>query len=166
MAVFFASDVRGNQWVYNLFLLLEATVLMSLVRVVGRSALLARIALGCLVAIALMWMWEVKLEDGFFVWVNNTFVLAALFYIVLYTIALVSLADTVLAPLWRAPEFWLSLSVVVFFGSMIPYNGVLNHLWRTDRSLAASLYSINEVLLCVRYGFVGVACFLYTRAEP
>jgi hypothetical protein len=61
----------------------------------------------------------------------------------------------------KAPEFWLSISHVVFFSCTIPVHGLYNYLVDTSPDTLEKLYSIVNVLNHIRYPLVALALYLY-----
>lgn len=94
-----------------------------------------------------------------FVLVEGVVVISMLMTIVLLA-ALWSLANASDEPLYRVPEFWLFMGLLLYFGGMVPYIGMIRFLFQQNAAVAEKL-SIVMPLLCIsRYTLVSAACFM------
>ena len=86
---------------------------------------------------------------------------------ILLSIALVTslwhLARTSDVALYRVPEFWLFMGMLIYFGGMVPVIGMIRFVFRMDADLAARLYMIVPWLCIVRYLATAFACMLQVR---
>lgn len=154
---------RANSIVYNCCAPVEFLVLLYLVRRFRPHwgmALGAAAVAGCLAMVV----------DGFFqdpmafVLVEGVLVISSLMSIVLLA-ALWSLATRSETPLYRVPEFWLFMGMLLYFGGMVPYIGMVRFLFRLN-PVVAEQFSMLMPLLCIgRYALAGAACIMqYKRS--
>lgn len=82
---------------------------------------------------------------------GTTYMIGSLFTVSAFSFLLLQLAMATEERIVRIPEFWIWLSLVVFFGGSLPITGLLNVLNHGDHSLASALYVINDILFGLRY---------------
>ncbi|MCD6062824.1 MAG: hypothetical protein K0R82_735 [Flavipsychrobacter sp.] len=63
------------------------------------------------------------------------------------------------------PVFWLALSVLIFFGGIVPYYSMFNYLYQTNPVLLKKLFIITQVLNHLRYPIVAVSLLLAGRQQ-
>lgn len=150
-----------NSIVYNLCVPLEFLLLLFLIqrfRQQWRGLLIVAAVIGCLA----------MLVDGYvqdprvFVLVEGILVISAIMSIVLLW-ALWSLANTIGDPLQKVPEFWLFMGLLIYFGGLVPYIGMIRYVFRHDASLAEQLAVVMPLLCIGRYAFTTAACLMQTR---
>lgn len=67
---------------------------------------------------------------------------------------LLALSDRELTPVYRLPWFWISFAFVVFYGTTLPLNGLLEFLTEHDVELASRLYVINDIPFFLFYAIM------------
>jgi hypothetical protein len=64
-----------------------------------------------------------------------------------------------------SPEFWLSFSLILFFGCSIPLYGVYNYLYETNPLMLKQLFNIIKTLNFIRYPLIALAFYLYAHQQ-
>ncbi len=149
---------RANSIVYNCAAPLEFLLLLWLIRRFrprwGRGLGVAAVV-GCLAMLV-----DGNLQDPMaFVLVEGVLVISTLMTIVLLA-ALWSLARRSDTPLMRTPEFWLFMGLLLYFGGMVPYIGMIRFLFQQNAAVAEKLFMVMPVLCIVRYALVTIACVI------
>lgn len=161
MAVLVHHLVTLNSIVYNLCVPLEFLLLLWLVlrfRPQWRAPLILAAVLGCLAMLVVG-----CLQDPMqFVLVEGILMISAIMTIVLLA-ALWSLANTSEEPLRKVPEFWLFMGLLIYFGGMVPFIGMVRFVFHQDAVLAAKLTIVMSLLGISRYGFITAACLMQAR---
>ncbi len=147
---------RGtNQWIYNIYIPLDFLLLALLATPSFKPRL--RRMLTVTSAVLCAGALTIAFTDPGRIFINDIFLFGALLSVLLLTVSLFTHATKSDGPLFREPFFWLMMGQLVYFGGMLPYNGLLNYLMVRDAPLAERLSFINPLLATVRYGSMGVA---------
>ncbi|MBL7939861.1 MAG: hypothetical protein JNL43_10915 [Flavobacteriales bacterium] len=104
------------------------------------------------------------------IWGQNKFVIYSLmagaFWLVgLYLLRLWELVNTWSGDLRNAPQFWLCLVVLLYFGAAAPLIGTVNYFNGVDPPLAKRLYFGVRVLCVIKFILMGITC-LRMRPTP
>lgn len=160
-AVLVSHFAMLNSIVYNLCVPLEFLLLLWLVhrfRPRWRGRLIAAAVLGCLAMLVAGF-----LQDPMqFILVEPILVISGIMTIVLLA-ALWSLANTSEVPLQKVPEFWLFTGLLIYFGGMVPFIGMVRFVFHQDAVLASKLAIVMPLLGISRYGFITAACLMQAR---
>lgn len=153
----------ANSIVYNCCTPLEFFLLLWLIhrfRPHWGMALGVAAVIGCIAMVV----------DGFFqnpmdfVLVEGVLVISALLSIILLA-ALWSVATRSDIPLYRVPEFWLFMGMLLYFGGMVPYIGMIRFLFQRNPVLAEQVAVLMPLLCIGRYALTGAACIMqYKRS--
>ena len=153
--------MRSNSVVYNLCVPLEFLLVLWLIhrfRPHWRTVLVVAAVVGCL---GMLTAGSIQ-DPTVFLLVEGVLVLSAIMAILLLA-ALWSLASTSQQPLQKVPEFWLFMGLLVYFGGMVPYIGMIRFVFRQDAGLAEKLALIMPLLCIGRYAFIAGACVMQER---
>ncbi len=154
---------RANSIVYNCCAPVEFLLLLYLIHRVrphwGMALGIAAV-IGCIAMVV----------DGFFqdplafVLVEGVLVISALMSIILLA-ALWSVATRSDVSLYRVPEFWLFMGMLLYFGGMVPYIGMIRFLFQRNPVLAEQVAVLMPLLCIGRYALTGAACIMqYKRS--
>jgi len=150
-----------NVVVYNIYVAVEFTILMDLVRLIRprwRTVLLVITAAGLasLVysAIATGPTRRLATEGLLVIGVLSSGVFLCL---------LVDMARAVAVPLWQVPAFWLFTGALLYFGGTVPILGAWLSMTLLDKDLANTMYVIVRTLAIVRYLLAAIACWMEFR---
>jgi len=147
----------NNLWIFNWYLLCE----MWLAGLAGKSLIsnkiIKRIIPYLLIALTVLWAVNIYVEGmvNFANWcfIGSSIILVAIYIVVLFETALFKSQN-----IFSQPAFWLSLSIVLFFGCDLPYFGLRNYLISHNlNSLELKLYIINSVLNFIRYPLIAIS---------
>ena len=72
-------------------------------------------------------------------------------------VVLWDLARTSDEVLWRLPRFWLFMGMLIYFGGMVPFMGMLRFLYTEDPQLSRLLYQIITFVALLKYLFASWA---------
>lgn len=152
----------NNAPAYNTFAWVEFLLLLLLVRDQRprwRSAIGAVAIIGTL-AMALAWYTAGTLQVMFIeAIVVCSFLLALLVGGVLWT-----MANTSAEPLYRVPQFWLFMGLLLYFAALPPV--VMLARTVTNSTMATTLWTIMPVLCSLRYLLTAYATLRMHRALP
>lgn len=145
-----------NAIMYNLYVMIEFSIMLSLVRLIRprwRTVLWLVGVLGiCAMVVALSRVGatrELALEGILVIGFLSSAV---------YLWLLVHLAGDSQERLDRTPSFWIFIGALVYFGGMIPIIGTWRYIGDLDIELSKALYWIVIVLAIIRYSCSIVAC--------
>ncbi|MBK7384836.1 MAG: hypothetical protein IPI81_16110 [Flavobacteriales bacterium] len=151
-----------NSVLYNFYIPLEFALLCAFAAFSFRSRLVHAVLLLVVVCYGVVLFLE--LRQGTPIIFTKSLLLAYATLTITFSVLLVRLAGSTEVRLWKDQRFWVYLSIVVFTGAVIPYVGLMNHLYTSDPALAKSLFGIIEVLFFLRYGMVWLAGALLPRS--
>lgn len=158
-ALYWSMHAWKNHWIYNVYFCLEFTLLVGLARGQGSRLVVVLAGLAYL-AVQMIEAWS---GAGYRQFCNHVYMAGAFVLTALYLQRGYALAAKSDVPIQSVPMTWVYLSIVVWFGASIPFNGLLNYLVVHDLALAERLYPINEVLALVRYGLVVVGALVVLK---
>lgn len=149
----------ANLWLYNIYLPIEMVLLLS-IAVHGWSSLMKwTITGGVVIGYVICYLQDISagpiLQASLASW---SVLFTSLVFAPLYTYRLFRLAQLEERKLWNVPEFWLYLSILFYFGGLVPYIGLYNYLVENDRPVMDDLSVIISTLCFLRYALTGVAC--------
>jgi len=153
---------QNNLWVFNFFYLLPELWLTGMAaRELTTNSKLKK-ATPYLLGLG-TFVWGINIT----VYGINIFANWALIYIgvtlcIIYMNVLIKNSWSEQSPFLQ-PEFWLSLSVILFFSCNIPYYGMFNFLSYESPVLLRKLFYINKGLNFIRYPLIALSFYLYAR---
>jgi hypothetical protein len=143
----------NNQWMYNVYLVVEFTTLCAMILCLApdRNRALVRTVVGGVVyAVAVVV--NVRSNGSVRVFASQALLVGGLVLALLALVVMYRLADTSTVRLARLPAFWMLLSVMLYFLCIIPVFGLHNHFAARNPQLARLIYPMNDVLFMLRYG--------------
>ncbi len=146
-----------NAWVFNIYNLSDLILTGTVAGLLLGKVKYASIAYYLVAIMCIFWSIEVyvygihHLASLFFT--GSCIVLALLYIWLLYSKLLFT------KKILKEPVFWLSISVILYFGCCLPYFGLYNYLIAHEYVIAKKLMNINRVLNFLRYPLIGV-CFI------
>lgn len=148
-----------NAFIYNIYLLLELLFLS-----VGGAHFISRLyrkyVYAGLGVVTVFWIFNV-IVGSFFELFNWLFVGSSILLVVLYSIVLFQQVVFKKIKIKLQPVFYLCLSVIFYFTSVVPLFGLINYLMKSNMLYANKLYYINLSLAVLRYALVAIAFYLY-----
>ncbi len=146
---------KHNLWIFNLYNLSD----LVLTGWCGRL-LLNRYKYSYVVtyflAFLIVW-WVIEIYDfGIHHFASMFFTLSCIVLVCVYVVVLFS-NSMFTKKIFREPAFWLSVSVILYFGCCLPYFGLYNYLIAEQAAMAKKLMMINRVLNFLRYPLIGIA---------
>ncbi|MBS1582827.1 MAG: hypothetical protein JST66_11560 [Bacteroidetes bacterium] len=155
-----------NRFVYNAYVLLEFIVLFCFaVQAIGPRAKLL-LMIGGTVGYTVLWV-RGSYPQGYdpTAFSTGTFIAGAFILFLCHTRLLFMLALRSEQPLAGDPRFWYLLSIVLYFGCIIPNAGLMTYLEAHESTIASDLITINAALAVLRYGAV-MAALIISRPQP
>jgi len=150
-----ATRMQGinNQWIYNLYLVVEFTTLCAMILCLApdRNRARVRTVVG-VVVYAVAVVVNVRSNGSVRVFATQALLVGGLVLALLALVVMYRLADTSTVRLARLPAFWMLLSVMLYFLCIIPVFGLYNYFAVRNEQLARVIYSMNDVLFVLRYG--------------
>lgn len=146
-----------NVLLYDLYIAVEFTMLMDLVRLLRPGwTVVLRIAL----AIGLLTVAYGTWQNGWsgFAW-EGIFTIGVLCSAVFLWL-LVDLARTSTEPLWRLPVFWLFTGLLLYFSGIVPFIGAAKILHTLDRQQYRTMHLIVTALAMVRFVCTALSCHM------
>lgn len=151
---------QSNLWVFNIFYLLEHWMLALAGFCFLRKIWASRIIIPLLLFITLVWVWGVY-TSGIFVFYTS-FGLAH--HIILVLIYLAVLYYSIVfrrVKLRKHPQLWISLSVIIFYGCELPFQGMFTYLAEHHPEILKALFHpIVWTLNFIRYPMTAYALYL------
>lgn len=153
---------QNNLWIFNIYALIELCLLTYIGIQLSDSHLLKKLYIPIVLLFTAYWGLFICLQ-GIHV-MPVTFILTiAFFFILLYAYILLSNLVFKKNKIISQPLFLLSVSIIIYYASIIPLFGLFNSLIEGDIGLAEKLYDINRVANSLRYVLVGLVFYLYAR---
>lgn len=152
----------SNAWMYNLYALVEAILLIRVYRLLSTKEYSAKLSLIASSIVLATWLIVIAI-NGFFVFISGYFIATSLLMIALYILIIIDNSIFRNNKLFAQPLFLFSIAVIIYFGSIIPLFGMLNHLVEVDKRLANNLFDINVFAAALRYALTGTALYLHGR---
>lgn len=152
---------KNNLWIFNLYLLFETWLngLAGIALLENKS--IKRVIRYTLFLLTVVWIVNVY-SNGMQIFANWCFIASAIVTIVIFMFVLFNNAFT-RQNIFIKPEFWLSLSIILFFGCDLPYFGLRNYLLKHFINVEEQLYYVNYVLNFLRYPLIAICFFLCRR---
>jgi hypothetical protein len=163
------NALKNNQWMFNVYILTEAILLLSAGYVYFSSKRTRFLLHGGFALFLVVFGRQVFFGDSDMSLSMRQFANQAAMFegILVVTVYLLILRHCFLQPgfRWRtSPEFWLCLGLTIYFGCNIPYMGMIHSLHAYSSHLNELLFHfITDVLGNVRYLFLSIAFFLLYR---
>jgi hypothetical protein len=152
-----------NLWLFNIYWFVELWLLSIPGLMLQHNYRMKRLAPGLLIGNSILWIW------GFYKgqMCDNLIVQQCINGIILVAIYFVLLVETMMhtTRVLRSPEFWLSVSTILFFAISTPLHGLMNYLIDTDPVALKKLFKIVMVLNDIRYPLVALALYLYASQQ-
>lgn len=155
---------RNNIWVFNIYLLVEVWLIGLAGRLLLRNKLIQKFVLPVLILATLIWCSNIYFS-GMADFANWCFVASSLILIVLYFIVLFDNALFSSQKIITQPVFWLSFSIIIFFGCDLPYFGIRNYLVNKHSDIELKVDYINYILNFIRYPLVAISFILCTYKQ-
>lgn len=148
-----------NIWVFNLYWIAELWLLGIAGVMLSPNYRVKRMIPWLLIGNSILWL-SCLYRQGICTNPTTPQCISCIILVILYFSLLI---DTMLrtANVLRAPEFWLSISTILFFSCAIPIQGLYNYLIENGPGTLEKLYKIIGVMNQVRYPLVGLALYLY-----
>lgn len=144
-----------NAWVFNIYNLIDL-----LLTGIAAQLLLRKykyIIYGFIVFGFIIWGIEVY-KYGILHLANIFFIFSCILLVCVYLFVLLN-QSLFTKRIFTEPAFWLSISVILYFGCCLPYFGLYNYLINEQYAIAKKLVIINRVFNFIRYPFIAV-CFI------
>lgn len=152
---------QGNGWLFNFYALIEIAFLMLSAILFFKSRLLKRLTFIALLIMVMIWI--ANMLADYTVFFSAYLILCSLAMVVLYVTVLLENLIFKSKKITLQPLFLISISIIIYYASIIPLFGAWNHLQKSDPSIAKGLYYINEVANVMRYILVAIAFYLYGK---
>lgn len=155
-----------NVWLFNSYLFVGELLLMGIpaIGLINKKAL-KYFGSGLLFISTILWVTSL-LQKGlnYFSPVAVISIYASL--LIMYFVILFDCTFSSGEKLFTKPNFWLSLSVIIFFCCNIPNYGMYNYLYQNHPALQKSLFNITLILDFIRYPLTGYSFYLLGKQKP
>jgi hypothetical protein len=153
---------EDNQWVFNLNILIETSLLLMAASKWQGSRNFKQIALyAFLFFIAAFTI--LTFRSGFLIFNSYAYALESLVIIFIYLLILKQSYYDFSESHERKYERWICIGLILFFGCSLPYFSLFNFFNIYYPNLSKSLYFITEVLANLRYLMLGVGFWLIRK---
>jgi hypothetical protein len=149
----------SNQWVFNIYMLLETLLLSSAAYFFMNEDSMRRLAKYLLFFFIGFWPLCLYLYT-FFQFFSAYYVSYSFFLILLYTYVLTNYALFTKKKLLGNPLFIICISVIMMFAGTIPYFGTLKHVVENDVDVALLFFYVIITINLIRYSLVTIAFYL------
>lgn len=152
----------NNIWIFNWYLLFEMWLNGLAAKFLLRNKTLQKSILYTLGFLTALWILNVGIE-GMTVFANWCFIATSIVFVIIYIFVLFDKTLFAAQSIFLQPSFWLSMSIILFYGCDLPYFGLRNYLIVRYFDIANKLYYVNYVLNFIRYPLIAIAFILYGR---
>jgi hypothetical protein len=157
-----ALHIRNNHWVFNVYIVLECTLLLWAALLHFHNRLVARIAIIGYFLFICIFVWQM-LEGGLFNFAHHAACMEGLLLVFVYLFLLYKLFAVEVAG-DTLPAKWLCIGIVTYFGCTIPYLSMLYYLQHISPRLNFTMHdSIIVGAENLRYLCTTVCFFLVMR---
>ncbi len=152
-----------NLWLMNIHLIIETGLLLAAAWFVlpkaFRTWLLAGAFLFFLAVLGIQ-IWK----QGFDEYLNYGDVAACLAITLIFSILLYTFGQQTRVRLWKSPEKWACLGILMYFACSVPYVSMMNYLQTESPAVNTFLYYlISGVLANIRYLLLALAFWVLYR---
>ena len=154
-----------NQWFLNVHLFLETGLLLAAAWFVvptlfGRPLIVGAFMLFSVVFVLQAWTESIR------IYLNYADVTACLVLTIVYSMVLYTFSQRSKQPLWRSPEKWACLGILLYFACSVPYVSIMNYLQEHHPTVNTFLYYlISGVLANLRYLLLALAFLMIYRTS-
>lgn len=158
-----AAYKANNMWVFNIYVIIEFWLLLM----AGRGFIASRsVKTGIVYSIILIsFIWTVEVFfQGFKKWPTKTVTIGCILIMIVYFKALFDQVLFSKMPPYKLSIFWLSLSLILFYGCVLPFMALYNFfsVYYAEISRVLQDYMINIVNF-LRYPMMGIAFYLHAQ---
>jgi len=159
------SSRYNNLWIFNIYLLGEFWLNGLAGRILINNKTIKKVVLFLLVALTILWSINIYME-GMVSFANWCFIAASIIQIAIYFVVLFDAALFKSQSIFVQPTFWLSISVLLFFGCDLPYFGLRNYLiGHKLNGIEHKLHTINTILSLIRYPLIAISFVLCSYSD-
>lgn len=151
-----------NAWLFNIYALIETILLFWMFSAFSEHPKAKQFSAGVVVLMIIAWLFAI-FSNGILLFSNWYVIAESLLAVIAFTFLLISNSVFSKSQLFTQPLFLLCIAIIIYYASVIPLFGVLNHLVEVDRELANNLFYINKAAAGVRYVLIGTALYLHGR---
>lgn len=158
-----------NHWVYNVYAPLEFLLIGGLFLAVEGDRRSVRLRLGiCTLLFFAGFLIDLVSKGTVQVFASNAVIFGGALIALNTGIALIHCSRTSPVPLYRLPEFWALIGLLMYFLCFLPVFGLYNHLVERNPALAMRVYGINMLLYILRYALAATSLVMLRihRARP
>jgi hypothetical protein len=157
---------RNNMPVYNMYRLFEFMGYAFYYRQIIQNKVVQKIIRWFLVLYPLYWFITVFLIFNISTWTSYLPVVGSPFTILFSVVFCYELfISPDLVDFRKCPELWIALGLIIYYTCDLPYEGMLNFLWRNYKLLAKQVVTILDILNIIMYAIITYAflCRMNTR---
>ena len=154
---------NNNLWFFNLYWLFELWIVGYAAMNIVSHTRVKTVILSLLVITSIIWAANVYNQS---LQLYATWGISAI-CITLVVVYFIVLFNNLFATqrIISDPIFWLSISVVLFFGCLLPYYGLFNYLYEKSPETLNRFFDITIALDFIRYPIIALAFYLYGRQQ-
>ncbi len=153
----------NNQWVYNVYILGETTLLLVAATVFLKRSWATVLGLAGL-SIALLSFAYHLASSGFGHFANTTQIVSGMIVLTTYILMIRHLTRTPDFEMKTSPEMWLILGICLYFACTVPFLGLIHYLYSRWPETTETLFNfIINVLGNIRYLLAALSFWLLFR---
>lgn len=151
---------QHNLWVFNIYDFIFEVWLMSIAGYMLNKKLKRSYIISGIVLVSFIWLYGVYL-DGIRVFYTPYLLAKSVLLVFVYLLVLYHIAFSRQGKLRRQPAFWLSISMILFYGGNMPYYGFFNYLNEHNPDVMSELFHVIVYTLnFIRYPMAAYALYL------
>ncbi|MNU74585.1 hypothetical protein D3C71_640910 [compost metagenome] len=152
-----------NRWLMNIHLLIETGLLLTAAWFVLPKALRTFMTTGAFLFFLTVFIIQVW-KQGFDGYLNYADVAACIVITLVFSVLLYTFGQQTREPLWRSPEKWACLGILMYFACSVPYVSMMNYLQTESPAVNTFLYYlISGAVANIRYVLLALAFWLLYR---
>ncbi|WP_343747211.1 hypothetical protein [Fluviicola sp.] len=158
-----AGQEVDNRWLMNIHLIIETGLLFTAAWFVLPKPLRTFVSAGAFSLFLLVLGIQIG-KQGFEVYLNYADVTACMLITLVFSLVLYTFGQQTSVRLWRSPEKWACLGILMYFACSVPYVSMMNYLQTENPEANTFLYYlISGVLANLRYLLLALAFWLIYR---
>jgi len=156
---------QNNQWVFNLQILFETTLLLFAANLFFQNKFAKRMLMFTWVLFLLFYASRI-VAGNFFEFDVASYSVESILIIVVYTLILFTSFYEVFTIEVRKPEVWASTGLILYFGCNLPYFSLFNFLNNNYPEMSETLHKhVTDVFSNVRYLMLAIGFILVSKTS-
>ncbi len=153
---------QNNLWLFNIYALIELWIIGSIGILLTLSVTGKKLQLITMSLMTVYWC-VIAFIKGLDELLSQFIFVLAIFFIIMYIYILNRNSVFNKEKVISQPVFLFSISIILYYVTIVPLFGLLNYLVENDITTAKSLFSINQFANYFRYSLTGLVFYLCAR---